>query len=151
MLKKIIYAALLVANSSYCFAQADELCPKHNQVFVPLKGNSVFLSKKGQKILDSVAIVASKYSKCRIEVSTYGATSEREGQKSWDKTATVIKYLRSKDIDSSRFNFVFGLDSENTRIVGVRFVTEESLAWLYAPIPCYSYHKLTPKRCKEAH
>jgi hypothetical protein len=142
---------MLMLFASSLFGQNSATSELYKEISVPLNKNSVFLSNRGKVILDSVARLAKKNNAYRIEVESYGQASEKEIQLGWDKTVSVIKYLKDKGIDSARFNFIFATEGGNPTVVNVSLVTWSSESWYPAPIPCYSYHRLTRKRCKEVH
>jgi hypothetical protein len=121
---------------------------------IPLRPNTVFLDKAGKAILDSASKFANENRDTYVQVESFSYASERDYQLSWDKAFSAVKYLRTRQIDSTRISFMYGLEGDRQAVRVSFWKTNENL-WDIplppAPIPCYSYHKLTPKRCKEAH
>jgi hypothetical protein len=125
---------------------------KTKEFTVGIKKKSVFLTNAGKAILDSVVWYFQKNSNYKIRVVSNGSASEEELQLAWDKTVSVIKYLLEKKIDSSHFIFQYGWEGDlNTVAVSLVSSNQEGNNWVPAPIPCYSYHRLTKKRCKDPH
>jgi hypothetical protein len=109
----------------------------------------VFLSTLAKKKLDNLIATISK-NKCRIEVVAYDVNCMICQQVSWDRTYSVYKYLLNKGIDSSRFILRYEKGA-NPLEVTIR----QSIDWEYPvitepPLPCFSYHGLTKKRCRGA-
>jgi hypothetical protein len=109
----------------------------------------VFLSALAKENLDNLFTTISK-NNCRIEVVAYDVNCMICQQVSWDRTYSVYKYLLGKGIDSSRFILRYE-GGANPQVVTIR----QSVDWDYPvlpepPMPCFSYHGLTKKRCRGA-
>jgi len=130
----------------------DRCAPEDGLAEIHFKKNSVFLTNSAKKILDSIALVTIAHKNCRLLVGSSGSSSEEEQQLSWDKTYSTIKYLKQKGVDSTKFIFFYGGD-DDLSIVYLRFIPDDTEQPFYmpAPHPCYSYHRLTKKRCKNLH
>lgn len=87
---------------------------------------------------------------CRIAVTGYGNSCLTCQQTSWDRVYSVIKYLRQNGVDSTRFVFSFAQDGYSPLVATIRSLVEgeDGPAFIEAAIPCYSYHRLTKRRCK---
>ncbi|HUM98595.1 MAG TPA: hypothetical protein PK275_12130 [Chitinophagaceae bacterium] len=125
-------------------------CDVNKTASLNFSKNVVFLSKKSMHRLDSLYSIISK-TQCRIEVIAYDVNCEVCQQVSWDRTYSVFKYLRKKGIDSLRFILRYE-EGTNPQEVIIRQTTD----WDYPtlpepPLPCYSYHRLTKRRCKGEH
>lgn len=113
---------------------------------------SVFLNKAAKKKLDSISIILNKNPVCRITVTGYDNSCLTCQQTSWDRVYSVIKYLRQTGVDSMRFVFSYAQDEYSPQVVSLRSLLpgEDGSAMIEPAIPCYSYHRLTKKRCKYA-
>ncbi len=117
---------------------------------VSIKRGTVFLNTLGKLTLDSIAKEIKRYKDCKIRVTSHSYASEEEYQRSWDKVVSVIKYLTSKGIDKNRLIFEYGVEGDPEKVI-LTVTDEQGPAWVPAPIPCFSYHKLTPRRCRHTH
>lgn len=117
------------------------------------KKRSVFFNKQAKKLLDSIFTAIGQYGSRKVAVVGYGSSCEACAQSSWDRTYSVMKYLEQKGIEISRFIFYYGNEGGDPLSVTVRMAAagEEGPSMVDAPIPCYSYHHLTKRRCKNPH
>lgn len=120
---------------------------------VSFSSKSVFLNEKAKSLIDSSVLIIKKFPSCKIAVTGFDASCEECAQISWGRAFSTVKYLRQKGIDSSRIIFYYGYDGEEATKVSIRFAfaDEEESSWLFAPHPCFSYHHLTKRRCKNLH
>jgi hypothetical protein len=111
-------------------------------------GKTVFLNAAAKKVLDSVLSVMHNYSNLKLFIEGHSESCEFCHQVSWDRIYSVIKYLKEQKFDSAQVIFVYA-KSGDKRTVSITATSEDGPSMVPAPIPCYSYHKLTPKRCTD--
>jgi len=109
---------------------------------------SVFLNASSIAALDSAVIIINKYPGCKIRVMGNTDNCELCQQVAWDRTTSVVKYLLKKGVDSARIIFDYS-NQGNPRTVTLQGTSEDGPNAVPAPHPCYSYHKLTKKRCTD--
>ena len=132
------------------FPQSSSCSDTIKEDSVLFSKKSVFLNWVAKKKLYHIAMELKKNPDCKIAVTGYGKSCLTCQQTSWDRTYSVIKYLREWVGDSTRFVFAAAQDGGNPLVVSIRSLQPgEDGPPLTAPyIPCYSYHRLTKKRCK---
>ena len=148
---------LFISALFFCetaFAQFTFFSDTDREEIIHFSKNSVFLNKAAKKKLDSVLIIIKEHHHplCKIVVSGYGNSCITCQQTSWDRVYSVIKYLRQQGIDSSRFIFYYAQEEKSPLVVMIRGLWdgEDGSAFVEAPVPCYSYHRLTKRRCRQA-
>jgi hypothetical protein len=145
---------LLFISALLCYvstlAQSSSCSNVIKEDSVRFSKKSVFLNWAAKKKLYHLAMVLNRNPDCKIAVTGYGNSCLSCQQTSWDRVYSVIKYLRKGGVDSTRFIFSAAQDGENPLVVSVRNLQlgEDGPAMTAPPIPCYSYHRLTKKRCK---
>ena len=107
---------------------------------------SVFLNATAMAALDSAVKIINKHPGCKIKVIGNTDDCELCQQVSWDRVVSVIKYLQKKGVDSTSLIFNYG-NRGNPRTVTLQGTTDDGPNIVPAPVPCYSYHTLTKKRC----
>jgi hypothetical protein len=141
-------SALLLYVTAFTQSYSCSNAIKEDSVLFSKK--SVFLNWVAKKKLYHTAMVLNKNPDCRIAVTGYGNSCLTCQQTSWDRVYSVIKYLRQWGVDSTRFIFYAAKDGYNPLVVSIRILLpgEDGPALTAPYIPCYSYHRLTKRRCK---
>lgn len=149
-MKTILLFILVLLFSVTAFSQSSSCSNTIKEDSVRYPKKSVFLNKAAMKKLDSITITLKKKPECRIAVTGYGNNCITCQQTSWDRVYSVVKYLRQQGVDSLRFVFNYAQNGYNPQVVSIRSLLpgEEGAAMTAPAIPCYSYHRLTKKRCK---
>ncbi len=149
-MKAILFfiSALLLYSSAFSQSPSCNNVIKEDSVLFSKK--SVFLNIVAKKKLYHIAMELNRNPDCRIAVTGYGNSCLTCQQTSWDRVYTVIKYLRQWGVDSTRFVFSFAQDGNNPMVVSIRSLLpgQDGPAMAEPAIPCYSYHRLTKKRCR---
>ena len=114
------------------------------------KGN-VVLTKKAKSKLNRVFQTVGTNPVFKIKVTSHSVADEESQQTSWDMVASVITYLKAKGIKEERFIFSYGEEGDPQTVNLKGTFRDDGLSWVPAPLPCFSYLKLTPKRCKLSH
>jgi hypothetical protein len=141
----LLIIPFLLTQGVYSQASSDT-CSMPLLASVRFKKGSVFLSASAKATLDSVVKLADKYCRCKIEVTGYATSCELCMQVSWDKVFSVVKYLTNKGVDRERILFMYGLEGDIYQ-VDLKATMDEGPSSVPAPVPCFSFHKLTPRRC----
>ncbi len=147
----LILSALLFCVSAFSQSPSCSNTIKEDSVLFSKK--SVFLNWVAKKKLYHIAMELNRNPDCKIAVTGYGNNCLTCHQTSWDRVYSVVKYLRQSGVDSTRFIFAPAQDGYNPLVVSLRslFPGEDGPALVPPYIPCYSYHRLTKKRCKGTH
>ena len=149
-MKAILFFISAILFCTAAFTQSPSCSNVIKEDSVRFSRKSVFLNWAAKKKLYHIAMELNRNPDCRIVVTGYGNSCLTCQQTSWDRTYSVIKYLREWVGDSTRFVFAAAQDGGNPLVVSIRSLQPgEDGPPLTAPyIPCYSYHRLTKKRCK---
>ncbi len=147
---------LLISVLLYCintFAQSTPCSNVIKEDTVLFSKKSVFLNWVAKKKLYHLAMELNKNPGCKIVVTGYGNNCITCQQTSWDRVYSVIQYIRHWEVDSTRFVFSAAQHGDNSLMVSIKSLLpgEEGPAMIEPYIPCYSYHRLTKKRCKGTH
>lgn len=145
-----LFVLLMISSHKASADFESDSCSNHTLPHVRIKRGTVFLNPSGKVILDSIAKEIKKFKDCKIRVTGHSYASEEGYQMSWDRVVSVIRYLTSKGIDKNRFIFEYGVEGDPEKVI-LSMTDEDGPAWVPAPVPCFSYHKLTPRRCKHTH
>lgn len=134
---------VFTADSSAQSETNDSLIGK-----IEYKSNKVFLAKDDQLLLKNLIPLIKSRPDYMVAIESNGwRLCEFCAQRSWDRAFSIIKFLRTNGIPQKRLVMSFG-DDYNTRLASVSLVKDwEGPQKIPPPIPCYSYHKLTRKRC----
>lgn len=143
-----IWTLLLAFSLTTNAQQAPDGCSFPALPPVKMKKNSVFLGKEGKATLNRIWLVLKQYPSCKIRVSAHGRSCGTCMQQSWDRTYSVVQYLLQKGLDEQRIVFAYGSEGPED-IVLISKTSEAGPMRQPPPVPCYSYHKLTPKRCRQ--
>lgn len=148
------FASIVCFLITVCITNADaqpiDSCFTHNLPTIHFKKSRVKLAGTAKAGLDSVVQIFKRDTLCRIKVTGNAVSSEEGWQISWDKVAVIINYLTQQGINKSRFIFNYGEDGD-INFVSISSTNDDGPNWLPAPIPCFSYLKLTAHRCKHPH
>jgi hypothetical protein len=145
----IVFLIILIGTPKGFGQTFVDSCPPISADIVFKKG-TVVLTPKAKIRLDSVYRVMKNYSACKISIEGHSGADEGAQQISWDKVASVVRYLRSKGLNKNNFLFSYGLDGDPS-IVNITSSTEEGPDWVPAPHPCFSLHLPRKKRCIDTH
>jgi hypothetical protein len=146
--------AILIFGSYQAIAQDVDTCSVHLLPRVQLKKNSVFLSNAGKLTLDKIIVEASNHSACKIKVCGNGPHTEEGCQIAWDRAESVAKYLVARGVARERvilnYDERLGVIEDYVILIFIAS-SEDGHSMVPPPFPCFSYHKLTPRRCKHLH
>ena len=99
MNQKIILLVVLFALTGNVFAQSLTDSCNMPALRTILFKNTVFLSKKAKLQLDSVVKIAKRYPTCKLKVTSFGWSTNKEQQDSWDMVYSAIHYLWKRGIN----------------------------------------------------
>jgi hypothetical protein len=152
-MKTILFLIYFLLLYDGAIAQSSSCSNVIKEDSVLFSKKSVFLNWVAKKKLYHIAMKLNRNPDCRIAVTGYGNNCLSCQQTSWDRVYSVIKYLRQSGVDSTRFIFSAAQDGYNPLVVSLRSLLpgEHGPAMIEPYIPCYSYHRLTKKRCKGSH
>ncbi len=149
LLKPLFILLITLTGATKDFAQISSDTCRYFSADVVFKKGTVVLSSVARAKLDSVVKKMKDFPLCKIRVEGHGTASEGAQQISWDKVASVVKYLRLKGTKKTNLLFNYG-DKGDPSIVNITSSTEDGPDWVPAPIPCFSLHLPRKKRCADS-
>ena len=149
-MKAILFFISAILFCTAAFTQSPSCSNVIKEDSVRFSRKSVFLNWAAKKKLYHIAMELNRNPDCRIVVTGYGNSCLTCQQTSWDRSYSVVQYLRQGGVDSLRFVFRYAQKGYSPSVVSIRnsLPGEDGPALEEPPSPCYSYHGFHKKRCR---
>ena len=117
LLRKIAILLFVAFTNVVAVAQSADSCKMPALPSIYYKKGTVALSTKAKLTLDTVAVLARFFPKCKIRVSGYASSSYKSQALCWERVYSVINYLATKSITKNRLLFEYGLEGNSNYVL----------------------------------